>query len=556
MVIRSMTAQPTAAIRRWGYPALLTFAAMAALTTGAAAKTPPRPAAPTEATAPREAGEPIMAIVSTKSQQVNFYDADGWILRAPVSTGTTGRETPAGVFAVIEKDKDHHSSLYDDAWMPNMQRITWNGVALHGGPLPGYAASHGCVRMPYGFAEKLFEKTRIGMRVIISPIDAAPVDFSHPSLFEPKADAIAAAPARAEALANEAAEAAKTADEAKKAAATSSREIASLTASLRKLEVQKTRADAELAYADKVLAAAKTDQAKAKAEEVEQKLAAKAAELGPQLDTAKADAKSKLDAAAGAKDAAKAAEAKKSATAKAASEAKLALEPFSIYISRATQKLYVRRNTHKPWADGGEVFDSTIEVPVTIRNPDKRIGTHIFTAMARNDTGLRWTAVTIDESDDAKDALDRVTIPQDILDRIAPTASPRSSIVISDEPLSAETNYRTEFVAVLSNQPQGGFITRRPTAVDVNVASRGGDDGFTSFFQSNWNWNGQPADPRRQLDSRGQPIDPRRQAVDSRGQPVDSRGQPVDPRRGGVQYYRPVQQQPAQQQPVRQGWWQ
>ena len=82
---------------------------------------------------------------------------------------------------------DHHSTMYDDAWMPNMQRITWNGVALHGGPLPGYAASHGCVRMPYDFAEKLFDKTRIGMRVIIAPNDVAPVDFSHPALFVPAA---------------------------------------------------------------------------------------------------------------------------------------------------------------------------------------------------------------------------------------------------------------------------------------------------------------------------------------------------------------------------------
>src|SRR5581483_2362097 len=102
----------------------------------AAAARQARPAKVVEATAPREAGEPIMAIVSIKSQQVTFYDAEGWILRAPVSTGTTGRETPAGVFAIIEKDKDHHSTLYDDAWMPNMQRITWNGIALHGGPLP------------------------------------------------------------------------------------------------------------------------------------------------------------------------------------------------------------------------------------------------------------------------------------------------------------------------------------------------------------------------------------------------------------------------------------
>ncbi len=223
MVNRFTTAQSTVAMRRWGPPAIVTLAAMAALTalTADAAARQARPAPPTEATAPRDAGEPIMAIVSIKTQQVTFYDADGWILRAPVSTGTTGRETPAGVFAVIEKDKDHHSTLYDDAWMPNMQRITWNGIALHGGPLPGYAASHGCVRMPYGFAEKLFDKTRIGMRVIISPNDAAPVEFSHPALFVPNAEAVAAAPARAETLAREAAEAAKAADEAKKAAATS-----------------------------------------------------------------------------------------------------------------------------------------------------------------------------------------------------------------------------------------------------------------------------------------------------------------------------------------------
>src|SRR5262249_38723505 len=229
------------------------------------------------------------------------------------------------------------------------------------------------------------------------------------------------------------------------------------------------------------------DQAKARAEDLKQKAAPKAAEAGTQLDTAKADAKSKL-AAAAAKVAAKAAETKKADAAKAASEAKLALEPVSVYISRAMQKLYVRRNTHKPWPDGGEVFDAAIEVPVTIRNPDKPIGTHVFTAMARNDAGLRWTVVTIDNGDDAKDALDRITIPQDVLDRIAPTALPRSSIITADEPLSRETNYRTEFVAVLNNQPQGGFVTRRPT-VDVPVASGNfwDDGGFGFFFQRNWN---------------------------------------------------------------------
>jgi lipoprotein-anchoring transpeptidase ErfK/SrfK len=517
MVNRFMTAQSTVATRCWRGPAIVTLAAMAALaalTADAAPRqarpapnTKARPAPTTQATAPREAGEPIMAIVSIKTQQVTFYDADGWILRAPVSTGTTGRETPAGVFAIIEKDKDHHSTLYDDASMPNMQRITWNGVALHGGPLPGYAASHGCVRMPYGLAEKLFDKTRIGMRVIISPNDAAPVEFSHPELFVPNAKAVAAGPARAETLAREAAEAAKTVDEAKKAAATAAREAASLTASLRKLEWLKPRADAELAFADKALAAAKTDQAKARAEELKQKAAANVATVRTQLDRAKADAKSKLDAAAVAKDTAKTAETNSAAAAKAASEAKLALEPVSVYISRATQKLYVRRNTHKPWPDGGEVFDATIEVPVTIRNPDKPLGTHVFTAMARNDAGLRWTAVTIDNGDDAKDALDRITIPQDVLDRIAPTALPRSSIIVSDEPLSRETNYRTEFVAVLNNQPQGGFLVRRPTvAVPVASGNFWGNDGVR-FFQGSW--NSQPANTRPRAGQYYQPMEQR-----------------------------------------------
>ena len=499
--------QFTVAMRRWGPAALAALVAMALLAAPAAdAKTKKaRPARQTVETAQRTAGEPIMAIVSIKSQRVTFYDADGWIMRAPVSTGVKGRETPAGVFAVIEKDKDHHSSMYDDAWMPNMQRITWNGIALHGGPLPGYAASHGCIRMPYGFAETMFDRTRIGMRVIISPKDATPVDFTHPALFQPNAEALAAAPARAETLASAAADAAAAAADAKKAAAVAAREAKAATAQARKLKRLKTRADARLVAAGKKIAAAvkaaaraedlkqkavtrvadlapqsdtaRTDaklasadkalvaanRAKARAEDVKQKAATAAADLATQLDSAEADAKAKRDAAAAAKVAAKEADTRKAAAAQAAKEAKLALEPVSVYISRATRKLYVRRNTHKPWPDGGEVFDSSIEVPVTIRDPDKPIGTHVFTAMAENDGALRWTAVTIEGADDAKDALDRITIPQDVLDRIAPTAVPRSSIIVSDEPLSKETNYRTEFVAVLSDYPQGGFITRRPT---------------------------------------------------------------------------------------------
>jgi cell division septum initiation protein DivIVA len=502
------------------------MAALTAITlTGGAAAKGARPAQTHEATASRPAGEPIMAIVSISAQKVTFYDAEGWIYRAPVSSGTTGRETPAGVFAIVEKDKDHHSTMYDDAWMPNMQRITWNGLALHGGPLPGYAASHGCVRMPYDFAENLFDRTRIGMRVIIAPNDAAPVDFSHPSLFVPNPQAIAAAPDRIGTLSREADQAAQVADEAKRAAAAAAAEAKSLPASLRKLELAKKRADAELVFADKALANAKTDEARAKAEELKNKLAQKAVEVAAQLDTANASAKSKLDAVAATKDALKSAATKKADTAKAALDAKLAVEPVSVYISRATSKIYVRRDTHKPAPDGGgEVFDATIEVPVTIRDPGRPLGTHIFTAVAKNDTGLRWTAVTIDDSDDAKDALDRITIPQEVIDRIGPTVLPRSSIVISDEPLSKETNYRTEFVVVLSNQPQGGFITRKPTPPADLVANgeafidngfggmfRRNDSGFGSFFQQS---EPQPA-PQPQPGARrrsGQPYYPPQQS--------------------------------------------
>ncbi|MFA5901642.1 MAG: L,D-transpeptidase [Hyphomicrobium sp.] len=490
-------------VRRLRLPAILTIVAVATLTA-----LPPEVRArgaghSAEATAPRDAGEPIMAIVSIKSQNVTFYDADGWIVKAPVSTGVKGRETPAGVFAVLEKDLDHHSTLYDDASMPHMQRITWNGIAMHGGPLPGYAASHGCVRMPYGFAAKLFDKTRIGMRVIISPDDAPPVAFSHAALLVPNADAVAAAPARAETLALEAAEAAKAADAMKKAAKQAARDEASAKASLRKLERLKSSADEDLADAEKAIASAKTDEAKARAEERKLKAATKATEAGTKRDTAQADTTSKIDAAVKAAADAKEAATRKVDLAKAAEEAKLALVPVSIYISRATQKLYVRRNTQKAYPDGGEVFDASIEVPVTIRDPERPIGTHIFTAMAPDEAGLRWTAVTIENGDGAKEALDRVSIPKEVLDRIAPTALPRSSIIVSDEPLSRETNYRTEFVAVLSDQPQGGFITRKPTVSAFPEVSNAWQPGFFGFFD-------QPRRAQKPAKRRRSPFNPSR----------------------------------------------
>src|SRR5262249_4107713 len=104
------------------------------------------------------------------------------------STGQTAYETPAGIFSVLERKVEHYSNLYDDASMPFMQRITWSGIAMHAGVLPGHPASHGCIRMPIAFAERLFERTKLGMRVIVVRDDVSPTDFTHPALFKPLPD--------------------------------------------------------------------------------------------------------------------------------------------------------------------------------------------------------------------------------------------------------------------------------------------------------------------------------------------------------------------------------
>lgn len=439
--------------------------------------------------AEREIGEPIQAVVSIKSQEITFYDAEGWIWRAPVSTGMTGRETPAGIFAVLEKKEDHRSNLYDDARMPYMHRLTWNGIAIHGGELPGRPASKGCVRLPFDFAPIVFSQTQMGMRVIISPDDVTPVEISHPALLTPNPDMVAEAPERADRLARAAQDAAQAARDAKAAREAATKNVKALTAELRKLERQAADADAELIKAENALDRAESGEAREKAKERWVRADDLALEAVERLKRAKRDIEAARETEAAAKDAAQQAAERSLEAEKAAEDARLALEPVSVYVNRATGMVYVRRNTRKPLPDGGELYDFSIESPIAIRDPERPIGTHIFTAMAADDSGkLRWSGVTIDQGDEARNALDRITIPKHILDRIAPTARPRSSIVISDEPLSAETNYRTEFVAVLSNHPQGGFETRprtvsrsyRVSPVAVRRPSWVGD-GFFSF---------------------------------------------------------------------------
>jgi L,D-transpeptidase catalytic domain len=422
----------------------------------------------------RSAGAPVMAVVSLSDQRVTVYDSNGWIMRAPVSSGQKGRETPAGIFSVIEKQAEHYSNLYDDAFMPHMQRITWSGIALHGGPLPGYPASHGCIRMPYDFASRLFDVTKVGMRVIVAPGDVAPVEIAHPTLFPSKPGAADAAAARAA----EAAEAASKADQAKHVAATASREASQAIAPVRAAETLKRKAETQLAAAERAVVSARSDDAKRQAEDAKAMATANLTEAEAQLAAAKATQQSKLDAVASARQASAEAETQRAEAAEAARKAAHDLEPASVFISLKTQRLYVR-----------QAFQPILESPVTIRDPDRPIGTHVFTAIAHIDgtPNLRWNVVSLDhgrpaarvaatgpaggnrsdivpaltDADGARAALDRITIPADVADRIAGIMSPRSSLIVSDEALSAETGKGTEFIVLLGGEPQGGIKFRR-----------------------------------------------------------------------------------------------
>ena len=452
--------------------ARLAIAAVAVLTADHVGAASGRSARAVEIIQSREPREPVLAVVSLRQQRIVVYDADGWIFRAPVSSGQRGRETPAGVFSIIQKNAEHYSNLYDDAFMPHMQRITWSGIALHGGVLPGYPASHGCVRMPFDFAEGLFDVTRLGMRVIVAPGDAAPVDIAHPALFPAKPGAAALAAARAA----EADEAARTADQARLAAVTAAREVARAQMPVRVAENLIVRAEAQLAAAESALASATSVEARERAQDLNAKAIARTAELKAQLAAAQAELQPRLDAVAPAREAAVAAEGVRAAAAEAARAAARELEPVSVFVSRRTQRLYVRR-----------AFQPVLESPVTILDADRPIGTHVFTALERTggDAGMRWSVVSLHDGSrpgvepagrgragqdvrpvstgaaGAKAALERIVIPQDTLDRIAAMVSPRSSLIVSDEGLSSETGNGTDFVVLLSGEPQGSLAIRR-----------------------------------------------------------------------------------------------
>ncbi len=505
----------------------------------------------------RPMGTPLLALVSLKDQRVTIYDKDGAILHSPVSSGQTGYETPVGIYAVLQKEAEHYSNRYDDASMPFMQRITWTGIAFHGGALPGYPASHGCVRLPQSFAQQLFPLTKLGMRVIVSRYDVAPSAISHPLLFKPTplrdAPALvtktsqqvvagdgqmklgAAPPAelppvlatRAAALqaiiqqkTAEADEAAKKADAARLIAKQKSAERARAIKALRVAETAKKRAEEEVADADRDLGKATSDDAKQKAQANKDKAAAQLTDATQKFEAAKAEFQPKIDDYEQSVAEAKAAEDKRAALLAEVHAAERKMSPVSVFISRATQKLYVR-----------QAFEPIFEAPITIRDPDKPIGTHIMTAVdyADGNSAMRWNVVSIggrragDGGDEASDrrsdddyydddwrrprraqrndagrsadatptdaaaagaALDRITIPQDVVERISELVLPGSSLIVSDEPAHKETGKQTDFVVLVSGEPQGGIKMRpkpRPEFYDDYYWGGGGGWGGDGY---------------------------------------------------------------------------
>lgn len=376
---------------------------------------------------------PLVIVISIDRQKVTIYDSKGVFAEAPVSTGMKGHSTPMGVFSVIQKHKFHHSNIYSGAPMPYMQRITWSGVAMHAGVLPGYPASHGCIRMPMAFAVKMWNWTKMGARVIVSPGQMTPHNFSHPmlaSLRVPPQPAATLEPATSVGdKADKGAPETKVTEakpvETKTASAEGVRELRSSVghtvmtdvttgnAPVREEAAKTEIAKSEIAKSEIAKTEIKTDIQSAEASEPAKQpdTAAKPAEAAKATaDDKPADnveaAKSepvKTDAAmtenkpdapltAIAPAPAVSPDAKKDQThvADPAPSVKPDLPKragqIAVFISRKDSKLYVRQN-----------FAPLFDVPVTIAASERPLGTHVFTAeVDKTDTNaLHWSVVSL-----------------------------------------------------------------------------------------------------------------------------------------------------------------
>jgi lipoprotein-anchoring transpeptidase ErfK/SrfK len=384
---------------------------------------------------------PLQIVVSISKQRVTLF-ADGQpVTSSNVSTGTPGHPTPMGVFTVIEKDRHHFSNLYDAAPMPYMQRITWSGSALHEGPLPGRPASHGCVRLTGSFAQMLWKVTKIGVRVIVTKDEVAPVEIELPDLFArprtvetpvaPSAPLKATeAPALRAALADRTnvetpaappeAALVRTADATGKVPLAVSEPPADVPASTPVANATAPEQATKIDLIDKVeRAAAELTAASREAVAPADGKTGAPASAAPETGSATAQAPAPSTESKASVVPAPAAphhtiaptlvspDTAASAipvptTGKSAAEVPAVLlppspplprsrreamksgQPISVFVSRKQGKLYVRQK-----------WTPLFEMPVTIANPDQPLGTHVFTAMEAKGDATRWTVISI-----------------------------------------------------------------------------------------------------------------------------------------------------------------
>ncbi len=450
-----------------------------------------RQADPAEAIA-RKAAKPVgplVIAVSVERQRVKVYDSNGLFAEAPVSTGTKSHPTPMGVFSIIQKNRHHVSNLYG-ASMPYMQRITWSGVAMHTGPLPGYAASHGCIRLPNEFAARLWTWTRMGTRVIVAPGDVSPANFSHPRLVTRMAPlpTLSAAPATTIAASTKP-EAQRTAD-ARDAIAgmkgtltdmaqpspTQARDAGASGADLAVRAEDRTDNDDSAGNADAANAPAPKDTqaqpnsvaAPADAKPADAKTLEPAQEITKPADIAKTpEIRKPADAARATGTAAPVATPEPARPAAVATPRRH--NHVAVFISRKDRKLYVRHG-----------YEPVFDIPIEIADADRPLGTHVFTARGdKDDTSLlHWSVVSLPQvvrrtdarrasrqgtrsapaavksnvipALNASEALDRITIPAEAMEKIAAIISPGGSLLISDHGLNGwETGRGTDFIVPL-----------------------------------------------------------------------------------------------------------
>jgi hypothetical protein len=433
---------------------------------------------------------PLVIAVSIGRQNVKVYDANGFFAEAPVSTGMPGHSTPTGVFSVIQKHRLHHSNIYSGAPMPYMQRITWSGIALHAGVLPGYPASHGCIRMPTNFAVKMWNWTKMGARVIVTPGEiAAPTAFQHPLLPSVK---VAPPPVMAQALLADAplaTKADKGAPEAKPSTVAADLDLRSTVGHGEPakpvvemtpvtLRDQTHTADANDANSVAIMSDAPSGSDATRPDVAESNKSggvASAKAEDKRIEPIKADVAPANEKAAeigkpAANVGASASEGKKDQTRLTKPEAPRRAGQIAVLISRKDSKIYVRQN-----------FAPLFEAPVTIASSDRPLGTHVFTAeVDKADSNiLHWSVVSLPASirsamrddeergsrrrkglvaearpvllpDSTVEALDRIAIAPDTMARISEALTTGGSIIVTDQGVNqGDTGEGTDFIVSL-----------------------------------------------------------------------------------------------------------